>query len=36
LPQSWIVDFKRAGNDDKALVCLGRDRYRGVIRENDV
>lgn len=36
LPQKWVVDCKRVGNGDKALVYLGRYLYRGVIREADI
>lgn len=36
LPQQWVVDCKRVGNGDKALVYLGRYLYRGVIREADI
>jgi hypothetical protein len=36
LPAKWVVDCKRVGNGDKALVYLGRYLYRGVIREADI
>lgn len=36
LPPTWVVDCKRVGNGDKALVYLGRYLYRGVIREADL
>ncbi len=36
LPRKWVVDCKRVGNGDKALVYLGRYLYRGVIREADI
>lgn len=36
VPQKWVVDCKRVGNGDKALVYLGRYLYRGVIREADI
>lgn len=36
LPQKWVVDCKRVGNGDKALIYLGRYLYRGVIREKDI
>lgn len=32
----WVVDCKRVGNGEKALVYLGRYLYRGVIREADL
>ncbi|MCC7199645.1 MAG: transposase [Gammaproteobacteria bacterium] len=36
LPGKWVVDCKRVGNGEKALVYLGRYLYRGVIREADL
>jgi hypothetical protein len=36
VPQKWIVDCKRVGAGDKALIYLGRYLYRGVIREKDI
>lgn len=36
VPPKWVVDCKRVGNGDKALVYLGRYLYRGVIREADI
>lgn len=36
LPGQWVVDCKRVGNGDQALVYLGRYLYRGVIREADI
>jgi hypothetical protein len=36
LPEAWVVDCKRVGNGDKALVYLGRYLYRGVIGEADI
>lgn len=35
-PQKWVVDCKRVGSGNKALVYLGRYLYRGVIREKDI
>ena len=35
-PQKWLVDCKSVGNDEKALIYLGRYLYCGVISENDV
>ena len=35
-PQKWLVDCKSVGNDDKALIYLGRYLYGRVISENDV
>lgn len=35
-PHKWVVDCKRVGSGDKALVYLGRYLYRGVIREKDI
>jgi hypothetical protein len=32
----WVVDCKGVGSGEKALVYLGRYRYRGVIREKDI
>jgi hypothetical protein len=36
LPGKWVVDCKRVGNGEKALVYLGRYLYRGVIQEKDI
>jgi len=37
LPERWVVDCKAVGNGHKALVYLGRYRYRGgVIQERDI
>lgn len=36
LPQNWVVDCKRVGNGDKALIYLGRYLYRGVLPENNI
>jgi hypothetical protein len=36
LPRQWIVDCKRVGNGDKALVYLGRYLYRGVLPEKHI
>lgn len=36
VPHKWVVDCKRVGSGDKALVYLGRYLYRGVIREKDI
>lgn len=35
-PHKWVVDCKRVGSGNKALVYLGRYLYRGVIREKDI
>ncbi|MCP4994994.1 MAG: transposase, partial [Gammaproteobacteria bacterium] len=35
-PEKWVVDCQSVGPGDKALVCLGRYLYRGVIREKDI
>ena len=35
-PETWVVDCKSVGNGDKALIYLGRYRYRGVIAEKDI
>jgi len=36
IPNEWVVDCKRVGNGDKALIYLGRYLYRGVLREKDI
>ncbi|WPL10467.1 Putative transposase [Thiorhodovibrio litoralis] len=36
VPSPWVVDCKRVGRGEKALVYLGRYLYRGVIREQDI
>ncbi len=36
MPDTWVVDCKRVGTGDKALIYLGRYLYRGVIREKDI
>jgi hypothetical protein len=36
LPKEWVVDCKRVGNGEKALIYLGRYLYRGVLREKDI
>ena len=36
MPHKWVVDCKKVGAGDKALVYLGRYLYRGVIREKDI
>jgi hypothetical protein len=36
LPQKWVVDCKRVGTGDKALVYLGRCLYRGVLPEQHI
>ncbi len=36
MPHKWVVDCKRVGTGDKALIYLGRYLYRGVIREKDI
>ncbi len=36
MPHKWVVDCKRVGSGDKALIYLGRYLYRGVIREKDI
>jgi hypothetical protein len=35
-PREWVVDCKRVGNGEKALIYLGRYLYRGVIPEKDI
>ena len=35
-PEEWVVDCKEVGTGEKALVYLGRDRYRGVIQEKNI
>ncbi len=35
-PGKWIVDCKKVGRGDKAIVYLGRYLYRGVIAEKDI
>jgi len=35
-PEKWIVDCKKVGSGDKAIVYLGRYLYRGVIQEKDI
>ena len=35
-PSKWVVDCKKVGAGDKALVYLGRYLYRGVIQEKDI
>lgn len=35
-PEKWVVDCKRVGGGEKALVYLGRYLYRGVIQEKDI
>ncbi len=35
-PKQWVVDCRDVGNDDKAIIYLGRYLYRGVIRERDI
>lgn len=35
-PEKWVVDCKRVGAGEKALLYLGRYLYRGVIREKDI
>ncbi len=35
-PKQWVVDCKKAGNGQKALIYLGRYLYRGVISEQDI
>lgn len=35
-PEQWVVDCKRVGAGEQALVYLGRYLYRGVIREEDI
>jgi Transposase zinc-binding domain/Putative transposase len=35
-PESWVVDCKRVGCGQKALVYLGRYLYRGVLQEHDI
>ena len=34
-PRTWVVDVKSIGTGEKALVYLGRYRYKGVIQEQD-
>jgi len=36
LPKKWVVDCKRVGTGDKALVYLGRYLYRGVLPEQNI
>jgi len=36
LPNHWVVDVKKVGNGEKALVYLGRYLYRGVIAEKNL
>ncbi len=36
LPKKWVVDCKKVGAGDKAIIYLGRYLYRGVIREKDI
>jgi len=36
VPSKWVVDCKKVGAGDKALIYLGRYLYRGVIREKDI
>jgi len=36
MPKQWVVDCKRVGNGDKALVYLGRYLYRGVLPEHNI
>lgn len=35
-PKQWVVDCKKVGAGDKALVYLGRYLYRGVVQEKDI
>ncbi len=35
-PTQWVVDCKAVGSGASALLYLGRYRYRGVIREEDI
>lgn len=35
-PTKWIVDCKKVGKGDKAIIYLGRYLYRGVIQEKDI
>lgn len=35
-PEKWVVDCKRVGNGEKALVYLGHYLSRGVIQEKDI
>ena len=34
--KKWVVDYKNVGIGDKALICLGKYLYKGVIQENDI
>lgn len=36
IPERWVVDCKHVGNGDKALLCLGRYLYRGVLPEKNI
>ena len=35
-PQDWVVDCRRVGSGEKALLYLSRYLYRGVISEKDI
>ncbi len=36
LPKEWVVDCKKVGRGNKALLYLGQYLYRGVIKEKDI
>ena len=35
-PKKWVVDCKRVGNGEKAIIYLGNYLYKGVIKERDI
>lgn len=35
-PKEWVVDCKKVGNGDKAIIYLGKYLYKGVIQEKDI
>lgn len=35
-PKKWVVDCKRVGNGEKAIIYLGNYLYKGVIKEKDI
>ncbi|WP_300337649.1 transposase [Accumulibacter sp.] len=35
-PREWVAHCQSVGSGEKALICLGRYLYRGVIREEDI
>lgn len=36
LPECWVVDCRKVGSGEKALIYLGRYLYRGVIQEKNI